>query len=298
MTASSIAPAAQRPRHPGLDTYDAATLMVALVNDHADAVAAVQAAAGPLAQAVEAAVPRLRAGGRLIYVGAGTSGRLGCLDAAELPPTFSWPAERALGLLAGGRRALTEAIEDAEDDAAQGRADVEAQQPTPSDVVVGIAASGRTPYTLAALSAAADAGALTLALVNSPASPLAAQAEHAIVLDTGPEIIEGSTRLKAGTAQKVALNSLSSALMVRLHRVHGPWMVEVQPTNAKLRRRALDLVVRISGAPAERAQDALRACGQRVKPAVLVLRCGLSPQEAAQRLAAVGGSLRAALDAA
>jgi len=298
------------PAHSKLDTYDTATLLAALVDDHAHAVAAVRAATSSLGQAVDAAVPRLRAGGRLVYVGAGTSGRLGCLDAAELPPTFSWLAERALGLLAGGLRAMTTAVEGAEDDAEQGAADLSALKPGAGDVVLAIAASGRTPYTLGAIDAARQAGALALALVNNPGTPLAARADIAIVLDTGPEVIAGSTRLKAGTAQKIALNSLSSALMVRLHRVHGQLMVEVQPSNAKLRRRALDLVLQISGWPPEApgapgaaeaaaaeaaAAAALAACGQRIKPAVLVLQTGCSPEQALSRLADVDGNLRAAM---
>lgn len=281
--------------HPDLDLYSDFDLAAALVADQMQAAQAVQRALPALASAVTAATPRLLAGGRLVYVGAGTSGRLGVLDSVELRPTFSWPSDRALGLLAGGQGAMFASVEGAEDSAAGGATDVAAAGVGPQDVVVLIAASGATPYVLGALQAAREAGALTIGLANNPDAPLLQQAEIGITLDTGPELISGSTRLKAGTAQKIALNSFSSAVMVRLHKVHGNLMVDLQATNAKLRRRALALTVHASGASEAEASAALQASSQHVKTAILMLKAGLSAEAASTRLAAAGGSLRGAM---
>lgn len=283
-------------RHPELDRYPTEALVGAFTDDQVGAAQVVHAARAQLARAVDAGAPRLARGGRLIYVGAGTSGRLGLLDSVELAPTFSWPPERAVALLAGGSAALRTAVEGAEDDRAQGAADVRGVAPTADDVVIGLAASGATPYVLGALEAARAAGALTIGVANNPGSPVAAIAEVGITLDTGSEIISGSTRLKAGTAQKIALNTLSSALMVRLHKVHGNLMVDVRPTNAKLRRRAVALTVRLTGATPAAAEGALAACRHQVKVAVLMLRRGLDVAAAEAALAAAGGDLRAALN--
>lgn len=283
------------PGHAGLAGYDSTALVRAFADDQLLAVQAVQAAAPALARAVDAAVPRLRAGGRLLYAGAGTSGRLGVLDSVELHPTFSWPRERARALLAGGEGAMFQAVEGAEDDAALGQADLSALQPGPHDVLLAIAASGSTPYALAACTAARAAGALTLGIANNPGAPLLAAAEIGVLLDTGPEVISGSTRLKAGTAQKIALNSFSSAVMVRLHKTYGPLMVDLRATNAKLRRRALALTVRATGATGENAAAALDACGQRVKTAIVMLRAGLDAAAAQARLDAAEGSVEVAL---
>ncbi|MBK6790049.1 MAG: N-acetylmuramic acid 6-phosphate etherase [Rubrivivax sp.] len=283
------------PDHPGLDRYDTAALVEAFVADQALAALAVRAAAPQLAAAVDAAVPRLRAGGRIVTVGAGTSGRLGVLDSVELHPTFSWPRERAPALLAGGAGAMFVAVEGAEDDAAQGAADLAALQPQANDVVLLLAASGATPYALGAAEAASAAGALTVAIVNNPGAPLAAACELAVVLDTGPEVISGSTRLKAGTAQKIALNTFSSSVMVRLHKVYGNLMVDLRASNAKLVRRALRLTVRATGASEAAAQAALAACGSRVKTAIVMLRAGVEAAEAERRLEAAAGSVAQAL---
>lgn len=282
-------------RHPDLDLYDTAALVGAFTEDQVHAAQVVHAARAQLARAVDAAAPRLARGGRLIYVGAGTSGRLGLLDSVELWPTFSWPAERALALLAGGRDALFVAVEGAEDDATQGAADLRAVSPAENDVVIGVAASGRTPYVLGALEAARTAGALTIGLANNPDSPVAAAAEIGITLDTGSEVISGSTRLKAGTAQKIALNTLSSALMVRLHKVYGNLMVDVMPTNAKLYRRAIALTARATGASETDAKAALEACRYRVKVAIVMLKRGFDAAAAESALAAVQGNIREAL---
>ncbi|MDE2370108.1 MAG: N-acetylmuramic acid 6-phosphate etherase [Burkholderiales bacterium] len=283
------------PDHADLDRYASADLVAAFVADQALAAQAVAAAAPQLAHAVDAALPRLRAGGRLVYAGAGTSGRLGVLDSVELGPTFSWPRERAPALLAGGDGAMFVAVEGAEDDAAGGATDLDALAPTTLDVVIVLAASGATPYALGVAAAARRAGALVIAIANNPGAPLLAAGDIGVLLDTGPELISGSTRLKAGTAQKIALNTLSSALMVGLHKVHGNLMVDLRATNAKLVRRALRLTMGASGADALRAQAALDAGGGRVKVAIVMLMQGVDAPAAERRLAAADGSVRGAL---
>jgi N-acetylmuramic acid 6-phosphate etherase len=283
-------------RHEDLDRYETERLVRAFTEDQVAAAEAVNAAAPQLARAVDAAAPLIAAGGRLVYVGAGTSGRLGLLDSVELFPTFSWPKDRALALLAGGRPAMFEAVEGAEDDRAQGARDLQGLAVTAKDVVILLAASGSTPYVLGALDAAKAAGALTIGLANNPDSPLAAQAAVGLTLDTGSEVISGSTRLKAGTAQKIALNTLSSAIMVRLHKVYGNLMVDLHPTNAKLYRRAVALTVRAAQADEAAARAALEACGYRIKTAIVMLRCRLDAAAAQAALARSEGSVRRALD--
>lgn len=283
------------PEHTRLDTYDTTTLVDALVADQAKAAAAVRAAGPDIARAVDAAAPRLQAGGRLVYVGAGTSGRLGLLDSVELNPTFSWPRERSPALLAGGERALFVAVEGAEDQADAGVADLQGLAPTANDVVLLLAASGTTPYAIAAAGAARAAGALTIGFANNPGTPLLAACEIAVTLDTGPELISGSTRLKAGTAQKIALNTFSSAVMVRLNKVYGNLMVDLRATNAKLAQRALRLTVAATGAEEAAARAALDACGLRVKVAIVMLKAGLDAAAAEARLDAVQGSVHRAL---
>jgi N-acetylmuramic acid 6-phosphate etherase len=295
---TSIRTEQAHPEHAGLDRYDTLALVDTLVADQALAAQAVRAAGAALAQAVDAAAPRLAAGGRLVYVGAGTSGRLGLLDSVELNPTFSWPPERSPALLAGGERALYRAVEGAEDSREMAAADMAALAPTAQDVVLLIAASGTTPYTVAAARAARAAGALTVGILNNPGAPLAAVCEVAVVLDTGPEVISGSTRLKAGTAQKIALNTFSSAVMVRLHKVYGNLMVDLRATNAKLVLRAVRLTVAATGSSEEAAREALADCAFSVKVAIVMLRAGLPAATAVQRLAAAQGSVHAALQGA
>ncbi len=285
------------PAHADLDRYDTPALVQALVADQAEAAAAVARVGAALARAVDAAVPRLEAGGRLVYAGAGTSGRLGVLDSVELLPTFSWPRERAPALLAGGAGAMFVAVEGAEDDAARGAADLAALAPGRDDVVLLVAASGSTRYVLGAAEAARAAGALTIAVTNNAGTLLASAAEIAIVLDTGPEVISGSTRLKAGTAQKIALNTFSSSVMVRLNKTYGHLMVDLRATNAKLVRRALALTALASGTDEAAARAALDACGQRVKTAIVMLRRGVDAGGADALLAAAGGNVRRALQA-
>ncbi len=286
-----------QPGHERLDEYGIRELVGVLVEDQALAAKAVAAAADQLALAVAGAVLRLERGGRLIYVGAGTSGRLGLLDSVELNPTFSWPHDRALSLLAGGPSAIYKAVEGAEDNEAQGAADLAELSPRPDDVVILLAASGATPYALGALRAARKAGAFSIGLANNPGAPLAAGADVGIILDTGPEVISGSTRLKAGTAQKIALNTFSSAVMVRLHKVFGNLMVDLRPTNAKLVRRSIRLIGLAAGVDEEKAREAFEACERQVKPAIVALLKGIDPTEARARLAAAQGSVRAALRA-
>lgn len=284
-------------QHLQLDQYPVPELVAALVDDQFDAVQAVRNAAPRIARAVEAAVPRIEAGGRLIYVGAGTSGRLGVLDSVELYPTFSWPHERAVALLAGGESAMFVAVEGAEDDREQGARDLDGVRPTANDVVLALAASGATPYVLGALAAARAAGALTIGIANNTGSPVAEGAEIGITLDTGSEIISGSTRLKAGTSQKIVLNTLSSAIMVRLHKVYGNLMVDLKPTNAKLFARAVRLTVHATGADEARARAVLEQCGFHVKVAIVALQRQVPVQQAGKLLEQAHGSVRGALGA-
>ena len=281
--------------HASLDQYPTVELVNVLVDDQLNAINAVRAAAPRIAAAVTAALPRVDAGGRLIYVGAGTSGRLGVLDSVELYPTFSWPHDRAVALLAGGLEAMFVAVEGAEDDFEQGAADLKKVIVTANDVVLLIAASGFTPYVLGALQAAREVGALTIGFANNPDAPVAKDAEIGITLDTGPEIISGSTRLKAGTSQKIALNTFSSALMVRLHKVYGNLMVDLKATNAKLVRRAIRLTVFATGADEAAAQAVLEQCGYHVKTAVVALIKQTSVEQAQALLEAAHGSVREAI---
>ncbi|WP_343627743.1 N-acetylmuramic acid 6-phosphate etherase [Roseateles sp.] len=282
-------------QHPDLDLYDSTRLMQAFVDDQRTAVEAVSAAAPALAAAVDAALPRIAAGGRLLYAGAGTSGRLGVLDSVELVPTFSWSRERAIAVLAGGEGAMFVAVEGAEDDEPQGRRDIEALRPGPNDVVIGIAASGHTPYVLGALAAGRAAGSLTIGVANNPGAEVLAQSEHPILLDTGAEIISGSTRLKAGTAQKIALNSFSSALMVRLNKVYGNLMVDMKATNAKLVRRAVALTMRAADVDEATARATLDRCDFSVKTATVMLLKHVDAAAALALLARHDGSVRRAL---
>jgi N-acetylmuramic acid 6-phosphate etherase len=254
--------------HALLDQYPTAELVNVLVDDQMNAVNAVRAAAPRIAAAVAAALPRVEAGGRLIYVGAGTSGRLGVLDSVELYPTFSWPHERAVALLAGGQQAMFVAVEGAEDDIDQGAADLHGVNVTKDDVVLLVAASGGTPYVLGALRAARAIGALTIGFANNVDAPVANEAEIGVTLDTGSEVISGSTRLKAGTSQKIALNTFSSALMVRLNKVYGNLMVDLKATNAKLVLRAIRLTAFATGADEAAARAVLEQCDFHVKTAI------------------------------
>lgn len=274
-------------------TIEQVDLMLA---EHQHAVAAVQAAGPAIAAALDAITERLDAGlGRLIYVGAGTAGRLGLLDASEVPPTFD--SERVLAVMAGGDEAMSSAREGAEDDPAAGERDIARLEVDHEDVVVGIAASGRTPYTIAAVRHARAAGALTIGLSSNVDAPLSREVDHAIEVATGPELIAGSTRLKAGTAQKVVLNSLSTLVMVKLGRTFGNLMVDVRSSNDKLRDRAQRMVAAATGVSEAESAKALDAAGGDHKVAIVALACGIDPAAARVRLDEAGGRIRLALDA-
>ncbi|PTX62449.1 N-acetylmuramic acid 6-phosphate etherase [Melghirimyces profundicolus] len=242
-----------------------------------------------VARTIDRMEETIRNGGRIFYIGAGTSGRLGILDASECPPTFSTPPGLVTGLIAGGDQAIRSAVEGAEDSAEQGAEDLKAHAFTPSDFLVGLAASGRTPYVRGALVHARKLGAGTAAVTANPGSPVGAEAEIAIEVDTGPEVLMGSTRLKAGTAQKMILNMLSTGTMVRLGKIHRNLMVDLQPTNEKLRDRAIRIVELSTGVSGQQAADVLKRCGGDPKTAIvsILARCG--PEEAKARLQRAGG---------
>ncbi len=254
----------------GLDLLNTRDLVDLLVRDQGDAVAAVRAQSATLVRVVDAVAERVRLGGRVHYVGAGTSGRLGVLDASEMPPTFGTPPDLVCAHIAGGERALRHAVEGAEDDAEEGARAMD-DHVASGDVVVGISASGGARYVVAALERARSIGALTIAITSSDASALVRAAVEAIVLPTGAEVLSGSTRLKAGTAQKIALNTLSTAIMVRMGKVYDNLMIDVVATNEKLRARAHRLVRTLTGADDDRIQAALESAGGSAKVATVML---------------------------
>ncbi len=278
-----------------LDERPAADIIRLFLAQDAAALRALTQAAEPLAQLAEAVAARLRAGGRLFYAGAGTAGRLGLLDAVECGPTFGVPPGLIIPLLAGGEGAFLTAVEGAEDDEAAAQSALAAHDFGPGDALVGIAASGTTPFTLAAVRQARTLGGLTGAILNNPGTALADEADIAVVIASGPEIIAGSTRLSAGTAQKIALNSLSSTVMIRLGKTHGPYMVDMRASNAKLRRRAVAMLRAITGADETKARQMLQSCNMHVKTAALALLGGLDARAAQTALDEAGGSLRRAL---
>jgi N-acetylmuramic acid 6-phosphate etherase len=248
-----------------------------------------------IAQAVEAIVQRIENGGRLIYVGAGSSGRIATLDASECPPTFGTPPELVQALIAGGTRAMTQAVEGAEDHWGEAVRDLKRIRLTGADAVVGIAASGTTPYVLAALAFARKRKALTIAITSSRRSPLARAARIAIAPEVGPEVIAGSTRLKAGTAQKLVLNMLSTATMVRLGHLYDNLMIDVARTNEKLRDREKRILMEASGRDVSAVEHALRQSKHNLRLALIMLKRNISAEQAKKRLAAARGHLRRAL---
>ena len=283
------------PRSRGLDQKDSREIVRVLNREDARVAGAVRRELPKIARAVDAIVKSLSAGGRLFYVGAGTSGRLAVLDAAECPPTFGTPREAIRALIAGGQRAVLHAVEGAEDSAANGARDLAKAGLKRSDIVVGIAASGTTPYVLGAMRFARQRGAGTIALASNRRSPLARQAQIAIVPHTGPEVIAGSTRLKAGTAQKMVLNMLSTASMVRLGRVYGNRMIYMEATNEKLRQRTARILEETAGVSASTAEHALRQAGHNLPLALVMLKTGATAAEAQHRLTESGGNVRAAI---
>lgn len=278
--------------------------MVRMINAEDQHVAEAVAAELPhIAAAIEGIAERMQAGGRLIYIGAGTSGRLGVLDASECPPTFGTPPEMVVALIAGGARAITTAVEGAEDNVAAGAQEIATLNVGPADSVVGVAASGRTPYVLGGLTEARQRGALTIGLACNRTAELEALVEIALVPVVGPEVISGSTRLKAGTAQKMVLNMLSTGVMIRLGKTFSNLMVDVQPTNAKLRERARRIVREAcvsmrKGLCEEDAGTLLDRCDGEVKTAIVVGLTDVSPAQARARLNAVHGNVRQALGTA
>jgi N-acetylmuramic acid 6-phosphate etherase len=282
-------------RYAAIDDWSTTEIVDGIVESQFTAIAAVSAARAAIARAVDAMAARLGDTGRIIYLGAGTSGRIGAQDGAELPPTFNWPYERAVTLMAGGPGALLHAVENAEDSQTAAAEGLDALGLTPADAVIGLAASGNTPYVVAGLAHARKHGALTIGIVNNPGGRVGAAAEIEILLETGPEFLAGSTRMKAGTAQKVALNAISTAVMIRLGFVYRGLMVEMRPTNAKLRERAVRMVVDLTGAGDAAARAALEAAGGTIKLATLMLLRSLDRPAAEAALAKVGGNLRKAL---
>jgi N-acetylmuramic acid 6-phosphate etherase len=293
----SLATEASNPASHNLDQLSAFRI-VELMNDEDGKVAgAVRKTLPQIAQAVEVITARMQKGGRLIYMGAGTSGRLGVLDAAECPPTFNTSPDQVLGLIAGGPNAMVNAAEAAEDDPALGRQDAAAIGLTENDIVVGLAASGRTPYVIGALQYAREVGAAAIAVTCNSPSALAEVAEITIAPVTGPEVLAGSTRLKAGTAQKMVLNMLSTATMVRLGKTYGNLMVDMRPTNAKLRRRAARIVASATGQDEVAAMEALEASGGETRTAIVALLAGVTPDAARERLRQANGFVRKAIQA-
>jgi N-acetylmuramic acid 6-phosphate etherase len=283
------------PRYLDLDSWSSGEMIAAMYESQLAAAAAVRGGLDAIAAAVDAAVPALRCGGRIVYVGAGTSGRIGVQDGTELTPTYDWPADRLVFAMAGGLGALVQSAEGAEDDEATGARAMMDAKISPRDVVIGIAASGATPYTIGALQAATTAGAVTIALANNPGAPLFDVACHKILVESGAEVIAGSTRMKAGTAQKIVLNLFSTAVMVKLGRVYRGLMVHMRARNAKLRRRAEIIVAKIVGCAASDAARFIEQSDGDVKIAVL-LGFGLEPMEAAKILDRHKGNLRKAID--
>ncbi|GLV56583.1 N-acetylmuramic acid 6-phosphate etherase [Dictyobacter sp. S3.2.2.5] len=265
-------------------------------NEDARVALAIQPELPKIAGAMEGIATRMRQGGRLIYIGAGTSGRLGVLDASECPPTFNSSPEQVIGVIAGGERALTNAIEGAEDDPAGGEAALAALQLTANDSIVGLAASGRTPYVLGAVAYARSLGALTIGIACTSNSPLEQAVEIMIAPIVGPEVISGSTRLKAGSAQKMVLNMLSTGAMILLGKTYGNLMVDVRATNYKLAQRAMKIVQLATGCAQEQAASLLERAGGNTKVAIIMGLTNVDAEVARGQLAAHGQILRAALN--
>lgn len=284
-------------RYRGIDTWAAADILAAIAAAQREAIEAVAAATGALAAAGEAAAARIRAGGRMIYAGAGSSGLLAQVDALELPGTYGIAAATVPVLLAGGRAALTEIPSGAEDDAAEADAAVDTIGAGAADVLVALSASGKTPYAVAALRRARARGALTIGIAGNEGTPLLTEADHPILLATPPEVIAGSTRMNAGTAQKCALNMLSTLIGLRLGHGHDGLMVNMRVENEKLRERAVAVVMRAAGVDAARAAAALRLTDNAIKPAILLCAGAAGPAAAQTILERCGGDVRRSLAA-
>jgi N-acetylmuramic acid 6-phosphate etherase len=282
------------PRYSDIDLWEPGDILDALIESQMAAVAAVRPVLPAIEQAAAAMHARLAGNGRIIYAGAGTSGRLAVQDGAELIPTFNWPQDRLLLLMAGGKDALLRSAEGAEDEIDQATRLIRQHAVGPADILIAVAASGTTPFTLACLREAKRSGALAIGIANNRSTPLLSEADCSIWLDTGPEPVAGSTRMKAGTAQRVALNLLSTLVMIRLGRVHKGLMVDMQAINAKLVGRSENILRRLSGRNSDDVRAALRAANGNVKTAMLILH-GCTVEKAAALLDEAGGRLRMAL---
>jgi N-acetylmuramic acid 6-phosphate etherase len=281
-------------RYADIDRWPTEQAVDAMLDGQIAALITLKSQNAAIARAAEAAAERLKSGGRLCYAGAGTSGRIAVQDGVELGPTFGWPHDRLVYMMAGGMTALASSAEGAEDDAEEARHAVVANSIGAADVLIGVAASGRTPFTLAAIEAARAAGALTIAVANNPDTPLLAAAEHAILANSGSELIAGSTRMKAGSAQKAVLNIVSTAIMLRLGRVHDGLMVDMVISNDKLLRRGQNMVALLAQVDDASAGKALKAAANNIKLAVLIAK-GSPIETAMQTLSAHHGILRDAL---
>jgi N-acetylmuramic acid 6-phosphate etherase len=278
-----------------LEDWSSTDLVTGILEGQFTAISAVQAATPALVEAIDRGAERLAHGGRLIYLGAGTSGRIATQDAAELPPTFNWPYERAITLMAGGRDAVFHAVEGAEDSEQLAVEALDGIGVAESDVVIALAASGRTPYAIGGLVHARTKGALTIGIFNNRGGRLGEVADIPILIDTGAEILAGSTRMKAGTAQKAALNVISTGVMIRLGFVYRGLMVEMKPTNTKLQDRAIKMVATLTDTDYASAERALAEAGGTIKLATVMLLKSLDRRAAEELLVRVGGNLRTAL---
>lgn len=295
-TLDALATEQNNPASAAIDEMTTLEMMTLINQEDQKATLSIVPILPQIAAAVDLIAERLQQNGRLIYCGAGTSGRLGILDAAECPPTFGTEPGQVVGLIAGGREAMFQAQEGTEDDEAAAVSDLTAIELTAADVVVGLSASGRTPYAVSALRYARQRGAVTIAVASSPASPLAQEADIALTAFPGPEVIAGSTRLKAGTVQKLILNMLSTGTMIRLGKVYGNRMVDLQATNEKLARRALRIVQEVTGDEEKTCQENLRKAEGNAKLAIFLAFSGLSPEAGKRCLQKSAGHLKTALN--
>ncbi len=283
------------PESVAIDQMDPIQIAMLMNREDLKVVAAVERVLPEIARAIETVTERVQAGGRLIYIGAGTSGRLGVLDASECPPTFNTPPALVVGLIAGGHRALTNAIEGAEDNRQAGEEDLRGVEVDAKDVVCGIATSGRTPYVLGGLAYAQSLGAATLGVTCNEVSELTEVSDVLIAPVVGPEILSGSTRLKAGTATKMVLNMISTGTMIRIGKTYGNWMVDLRATNVKLKDRSIRIVSGITGLDRQRAESLLARCDGEVKTAIVSQALGVEKIQAQERLKAAAGRLRKAI---
>ncbi|HHC7307813.1 TPA: N-acetylmuramic acid 6-phosphate etherase [Vibrio campbellii] len=293
---SRLVTESRNPASAEIDTLSTIEMLQVINQEDQKVALAVQAVLPQIAQTVDAITAAFANGGRLIYMGAGTSGRLGILDASECPPTYGTHPDMVIGLIAGGHQAILKAVENAEDNAQMGQDDLKALNLTQHDVVVGIAASGRTPYVLGGLEYAKSVGATTASIACNPGCAMAEAADIAILPVVGAEVVTGSSRMKAGTAQKLVLNMLTSGAMIRSGKVFGNLMVDVEATNAKLIQRQTNIVIEATGATKEQAEKALEACERHCKTAILMILADLDAEQAKSRLTEHNGFIRAALN--